>query len=369
MLLLVAGPACTSAAGARSRRRRRPRPPPTAGHRVAPSGRSSAPRLAGALRRARGRAAPRPGLARRTPARRPRTRSTASAVARSVRDALADPGVAEALTQQGFVVVPADFRLFHFAYQGNVYEGWPVFVTTDVAYHVWHQVFDKVLRSLEQEVLLPELETLVAGLLDAAHAQAAELAGTPLADAASRVEQLYQVAAAELGLPVTLGPLAEQEKALDRRAQRPERDLADRRREDRLLAVHAARALHAERGPHAVLPRDVGARPARLLPARHVRLPGAGAGPPGDPGLARARPGSGSGRAVAARSTSRRRSWSGLADDYTPFEVADAAGVGGAGGAGRPLGVRRRRGRERRRGRAGRSAARADQPRPRRRSA
>ncbi len=135
-------------------------------------------------------------------------------VAPSVREAIRRPGVSEALEQQGFVVVPGDFRLFHFAYQGNVYEGWPVFVTTDVAYHEWHLLFDKLLRSLEQQVLLPKLETLVAGLVQAAHAQTAEVAGQPVEDAASRVEQLFQVAAAELGLPVTLGPLAQQEKDL-----------------------------------------------------------------------------------------------------------------------------------------------------------
>jgi hypothetical protein len=133
---------------------------------------------------------------------------------KSVARALDDPAVSEALTKEGFVVVPSDLRLFHFAYQGNVYEGWPVFVTTDVAYHVWHLVFDKILRSLEQEVLLPQLETLVDGMLKAAHAQVTEVRGTDVEDAASRVEQLFQVAAAELGLPVTLGPLAQQEKAL-----------------------------------------------------------------------------------------------------------------------------------------------------------
>ncbi len=136
------------------------------------------------------------------------------AMAPEVRRALQDPAVAEALTRNGFVVVPADLRLFHFAYQGNVYAGWPVFVTTDAAYNVWHLVFDKVLRSIEQEVLLPKLETLVGGLLRAAHTQATDLAGTPVEDAAARVEQLFQVAAAELGLPISLGPLAEQERAL-----------------------------------------------------------------------------------------------------------------------------------------------------------
>ncbi|MGZ8637397.1 MAG: DUF3160 domain-containing protein [Actinomycetota bacterium] len=135
-------------------------------------------------------------------------------VADEVALALSDAGVEDVLARQGFVVVPSDMRLFHFAYQGSAYQGWPVYVTTDVAYHVWHQAFDKLLRSLEQEVLLPELEALVTGLLDGARAQATELAGTPLAEAASRVEQLYQVAAAELGMTVALGPLAEEEVAL-----------------------------------------------------------------------------------------------------------------------------------------------------------
>ncbi len=135
-------------------------------------------------------------------------------VAPELEQALAAPGVAEALAERGFVVVPADLRLFHFAYQGNVYQGWPVFVTTDAAYHAWHLVFDKLLRDLEQQVLLPRLETLVAGLLDASHAQAADLAGTGVADAADRLEQLLQLAAAELGLPGELGPLALAERAL-----------------------------------------------------------------------------------------------------------------------------------------------------------
>ena len=141
-------------------------------------------------------------------------------VADTVQRALDQPGVTATLTDQGFVVVPADYRLvlssrlLHFAYQGNWYEGWPVFVTTDAAYHVWHLGFDKVLRTLEAEVLLPELEQLVSQTLEAAHDQTTELAGSPLADAAARAEQLYQVAAAELGQEVTLGTLARQEKAL-----------------------------------------------------------------------------------------------------------------------------------------------------------
>jgi hypothetical protein len=143
-------------------------------------------------------------------------------VADTVQRALDQPGVTATLTDQGFVVqrfvrVSTDYwppPLLHFLYQGNNYQGWPVFVTTDAAYHVWHLGFDKVLRTLETEVLLPELEQLVSQTLEAAHDQTTELAGSPLADAAARAEQLYQVAAAELGQGLTLGTLARQEKAL-----------------------------------------------------------------------------------------------------------------------------------------------------------
>jgi hypothetical protein len=127
---------------------------------------------------------------------------------------LKQPGVTEALEKNGFVVVPADFKLFQYAYEGNEYDGWPVFVTTDAAYHEWHLAFDKVLRTIEQQVLLPKLDQLVSRSLEAAQAQVSELKGSALEDSASRAEQIYEVAAAELGQPVKLGPLAEKEKAL-----------------------------------------------------------------------------------------------------------------------------------------------------------
>ncbi|MGA9760923.1 MAG: DUF3160 domain-containing protein [Gaiellaceae bacterium] len=135
-------------------------------------------------------------------------------VVKALRSEIAKPGVSAALEKNGFVVVPADFKLFQYAYEGNDYQGWPVFVTTDAAYHDWHLAFDKLLRSVEQQVLLPKLEQLVSGALRAAQAQAAELRGSALEDAASRAEQIYQVAAAELGQPVDLGPQAKREKAL-----------------------------------------------------------------------------------------------------------------------------------------------------------
>ncbi|HEX9644504.1 MAG TPA: DUF3160 domain-containing protein [Acidimicrobiia bacterium] len=122
---------------------------------------------------------------------------------------------AAALLEQGFVVVPADYRQFQHAYASALYQGEVFFVTTDAGYHFMHLAFSKVLRDLEQTTLLPILEELVTGLVAASRAQAAELAGTDLADAASRAQQLYEAAAVLLGLDVgPVGPLAEQEVAL-----------------------------------------------------------------------------------------------------------------------------------------------------------
>jgi len=125
------------------------------------------------------------------------------------------PKAERKLARNGFVIVPARFRLFHHAYDEQFYSGTPVFVTTDVAYHTWHLVFDKVLRDLEQQRLLPALEELVTGMRQNAATQQAELAGTELEDDAAAVHDLLSVAVAELGSPTGgLSDRAEAEKAL-----------------------------------------------------------------------------------------------------------------------------------------------------------
>ena len=78
-------------------------------------------------------------------------------------DGLLTPEARTKLAEQGFVVVPEDFRLFHQAYDEQYYSGTPVFVTTDAAYHAWHQVFDKILRDLETKRLSPALGELARG--------------------------------------------------------------------------------------------------------------------------------------------------------------------------------------------------------------
>lgn len=116
------------------------------------------------------------------------------------------------LEDNGFVVVPTQTRHFHHIYEGSSYDGWPVYLTTDAAYHVWHLAFDKILREAEQQRLLPALERMVARLVELARAQEAELAGTELEEAANRVTQYYEAAAAVLEIDVGgIGPLAQQE--------------------------------------------------------------------------------------------------------------------------------------------------------------
>ncbi|MDJ0497814.1 MAG: DUF3160 domain-containing protein [Acidimicrobiia bacterium] len=130
------------------------------------------------------------------------------------------------LTSNGFVIVPGTTRHFHHIYEGAAYDGWPVFVTTDAAYHVWHLAFDKILRETEQQTLLPALEEMVTRLVELARAQENELADTELAEAANRVTQFYEAAATVLELDVgPIGPLAEAEvqliMAADRRSVSP----------------------------------------------------------------------------------------------------------------------------------------------------
>jgi hypothetical protein len=134
----------------------------------------------------------------------------------SISSIVNDPQVKAKLTKNGFVVVPSDYLRFDQVYSNAPYNGSPVFVTTDAGYHEWHLVFDKVLRDLEQQVLLPKLEQLVTQLLDRADHQVKVVKGTPLEADADRVRQLMQVAASLLDPNATTGPLARQELSLIR---------------------------------------------------------------------------------------------------------------------------------------------------------
>jgi hypothetical protein len=238
--------------------------------------------------------------------------------------------VGDDLVRQGFVVVPEEFRFMHAAYDGASYQHWPVYLTTDAATHTWHLVFDKLLRDVEQQTLLPRLRELVTGLEAGATRQVARLEGTEAQPAASRAAQLYQVAAATLGLPVTPG----------RRAQR---ELA-------LIAAHDKEATSPVTGARVdygvFVPRGHYTRTAELtryfvgmsvLGQLGLCLPGSFE----CPGVAPARVGILASRVLAA-DKELTRLWRriyqpvaflvGVSDDYTPLEVAAAVRRAAPGG-------------------------------------
>jgi hypothetical protein len=98
------------------------------------------------------------------------------------------------LRQNGFLVTPADWLEFFQLYEHARYQELPVFVTTDSLLHVYHLLFDKMLRDLERERLAPAIESLTDALEDAARVQYEEAAGTPLEDPARRVWGYFVVA-------------------------------------------------------------------------------------------------------------------------------------------------------------------------------
>jgi len=98
------------------------------------------------------------------------------------------------LAQNGFVVVPAGWLEFFQLYESTRYEEIPVFVTTDSVYHVYHLLFDKMLRDLEREYFEPDVRALTAACLQSAQDLYGELRGTQLEDVARRVVAYFAVA-------------------------------------------------------------------------------------------------------------------------------------------------------------------------------
>jgi hypothetical protein len=126
------------------------------------------------------------------------------------------PGLGPMLEKQGFAVVRSGSSLFQAEYEGNIYGGFPVYVTTDAAYSSWHEVFDKTLRDLEGKVLLPKLEQLVARLVVDARKQEAAVGDTAAGPAAGHALELYKVAAAALGQNARLDAAGRRELSLIR---------------------------------------------------------------------------------------------------------------------------------------------------------
>jgi hypothetical protein len=129
------------------------------------------------------------------------------------------------LAQAGVVASPHNYREFGELYRETAGSNLPVFVTSDALLHAYHLIFDKILRDLEEKVLLDRLQQLNAVLLPPAEAQYRALIGTQWADAARRVWAYVAVGARladpSLTTPTEIAELVEAELALISAAQGP----------------------------------------------------------------------------------------------------------------------------------------------------
>jgi hypothetical protein len=98
------------------------------------------------------------------------------------------------LAQNYFVVEPADFKQFFQAYESFRYDQIPTFISTDSVAHVYHLLFDKLLRDTERNFLFKDLNSLNKALFDAATKQYDQVKGTDLEAPAKRVVGFVSVA-------------------------------------------------------------------------------------------------------------------------------------------------------------------------------
>jgi hypothetical protein len=109
------------------------------------------------------------------------------------------------LAQNGFVVaepVPGQYNEFYQVYESIRYvTEQPVFATTDSVFHVYHLIFDKMLRDLERDSFIATLEEMTRAMNSASLEQYQELKGTDLEEPALRNLAYFVVAGQLLGLP------------------------------------------------------------------------------------------------------------------------------------------------------------------------
>ncbi len=104
------------------------------------------------------------------------------------------------LTRNGFVVAAPEndpsrmLSEFYQGYERARYGDMPAFITTDSVFHVYHLVFDKMLRDLEREYFIPMLRELTSSMIAASKQQYDQLAGTSLEEAALRNLAFFSVA-------------------------------------------------------------------------------------------------------------------------------------------------------------------------------
>jgi hypothetical protein len=122
------------------------------------------------------------------------------------------------LSSDGFVVSAGSEKEFFTLYERARYNNVPIFVTTDSLLHVYHLLFDKVLRTAEVEHFIPMLRDLNAALLARTDEMYRALQDTDWEDPARRTVAFVGVASKVLDpnvrVPAYAADLAEAEVAL-----------------------------------------------------------------------------------------------------------------------------------------------------------
>jgi hypothetical protein len=118
-------------------------------------------------------------------------------------------GQSQLLSENGFVVappVPGKYREFYQIYESIRYDEQPAFITTDSVFHIYHLIFDKMLRDLETAHFIDTLESLTTAMQAASQDQLQQLQGTSLEEPARRNLAFFTVAAQLLELPGPVPP-------------------------------------------------------------------------------------------------------------------------------------------------------------------
>ena len=98
------------------------------------------------------------------------------------------------LAQNNFVVEPAQFKQFFQAYESFRYDQIPTYISTDSVTHVYHLLFDKMLRETEKTFLTKDLISLNKALFESTLKQYNAVKGTDLEEAAIRAVAFTAVA-------------------------------------------------------------------------------------------------------------------------------------------------------------------------------
>jgi hypothetical protein len=122
------------------------------------------------------------------------------------------------LAQNGFVVSSGTEKEFFTVYEKARYANVPIIVTSDSLLHVYHLLFDKVLRTAEVQYFIPLLQDLNAAVLLRAEEEYEALQGTAWEDAARRTVAFVGVGAklvdANVQVPAYASDLVDAELAL-----------------------------------------------------------------------------------------------------------------------------------------------------------